>query len=152
MDWERLRPCSFVSDRWVETIPNRIASNLYKLWLAGTIPGPIRQKRIRPEGVSIPSKSKSLSIHINPFEALFVFIKLMGIEGDWIPYKSKSPSIHFNHPQYPWIRDETNKAWKGNVPLAISISILVIRCPTHIEWVLMCQMSEKCVIKNKVCF
>jgi hypothetical protein len=29
VDWVGLRPCSFVSDWWVGTIPNRIASIIY---------------------------------------------------------------------------------------------------------------------------
>jgi hypothetical protein len=37
-------------------------------------------------------------------------------------------------------------------PWAISISVLVIRCPTHTVLVLICLMSEKCEIKNNVCF
>jgi hypothetical protein len=42
--------------------------------------------------------------------------------------------------------------WKGNVPLGHFYNVLVIKCPTHIDWVLMRQMSEKCEIKNKVWF
>jgi hypothetical protein len=37
-------------------------------------------------------------------------------------------------------------------PWAISISILVVRCPNTLIEFLMCKMCEECKSKHKVCF
>ena len=42
--------------------------------------------------------------------------------------------------------------WKGNVPLGHFHNVLVIKCPTHSEWDIVCQTSEKCKSCNEVRF
>jgi hypothetical protein len=41
------------------------------------------------------------------------------------------------------INHQKGGGWKGNVPLGHFYYILVIKCPTHSEWVIMCQMKRE---------
>jgi hypothetical protein len=49
-----------------------------------------------------------------------------------------------------FVENGQEEKWKGNVPLGHFYKILVIKCPTHIKGMSICQRVDKVQINTKV--